>query len=45
MIGVLLLAANWRDLRKRTRDRIARALATDVETPPQKTPEPEVALV
>jgi electron transport complex protein RnfE len=45
MIGVLLLAANWRDLRKRTRDRIARALATDVETPPQKAPEPEVALV
>jgi electron transport complex protein RnfE len=45
MIGVLLLAANWRDLRKRTGERIARALAADVETPAHETPEPEVALV
>jgi electron transport complex protein RnfE len=45
MIGLLLLATNWRDLRRRTRERIARALAADVATPPQATPEPEAALV
>jgi hypothetical protein len=44
MIGILLLAANWRDLRTRTRERIARALAADVEMPPE-VKEPEVALV
>jgi len=45
MIGVLLLAANWRDLLKRTRERIARALEADVKTAAREAPEPEVALV
>ena len=45
MIGLLLLAANWRDLRKKTRERIARAVAPDVEMPAREAPEPEAALV
>jgi electron transport complex protein RnfE len=45
MIGLLLLAANWRDLRKRTRERIARAIAAEVEASAPKAPEREAALV
>lgn len=43
MIGVLLLIANWADLRKLARARAAKAAA--VETPARPTEEPEVALV
>lgn len=45
MIGLLLLAANWRDLRKRTRERIARAIAAEVEVSAPKAPQREAALV
>ena len=43
MIGVLLLIANWADLRKLARERAAKAAAT--ETPTRPAEEPEVALV
>ena len=45
MIGLLLLAANWRDLRKQTRARIERAIAAETQAPARETKEPEVALV
>jgi hypothetical protein len=42
MIGVLLLAANWHDLRKIARER---ARATTVITPRERSREPEAAAV
>lgn len=44
MIGVLLLVANWADLRKLARERARRAAAMKVAAPP-RTQEPEAALV
>ena len=45
MIGVLLLVANWHDLRKLARERAAAAVAPQVTLPPAKAREPEAALV
>ena len=46
MIGVLLLVANWHDLRKLARERAAAAAAApQVALPPAKAKEPEAALV
>ena len=45
MIGLLLLAANWRDLRKRTRAQLAEAMAAEVEAAAPEATEREVAVV
>ena len=45
MIGLLLLAANWRDLRRHTRARIEQAIAAEAPAPAPESKEPEVALV
>lgn len=44
MIGVLLLIANWADLRKLARERAARAAAVAAPAAPARAPEPEVVL-
>jgi len=44
MIGLLLLGANWRDLRRQTRARIEREIAADTPVP-RRSEEPEVAVV
>jgi electron transport complex protein RnfE len=43
MIGLLLLGANWRDLRKRTRTQIERAIAADAAASADELREREVA--
>ncbi|HET7451075.1 MAG TPA: electron transport complex subunit RsxE [Gaiellaceae bacterium] len=45
MIGVLLLVANWHDLRKRSRERAAAPAAPVIVASPPKSREPEAALV
>jgi electron transport complex protein RnfE len=45
MIGLLLLAANWRDLRKRTRAQLAEAMAAEAEAAATEATEREVAVV
>jgi electron transport complex protein RnfE len=46
MIGLLLLGANWGDLRRKARAAAARAAAADATAKPRvKKPEPEAALV
>lgn len=45
MIGFLLLAANWRDLRARARQRGARPAAITVHARPEETREPEAVAV
>ena len=45
MIGLLLLGANWRDVRKRTRQRIEHAIAAEAPVPAPESKEPEVVLV
>lgn len=45
MIGILLLTANWRDLRVTARERAARAAAARRPAPATTTKEPEAALV
>lgn len=45
MIGILLLTANWRDLRTQARARIREAAAADVAAPPQRPREREAARV
>jgi len=45
MIGILLLLANWRDLRKQTRTRIEHAIAAEAPAPARESKEAEVALV
>ena len=44
MIGLLLLGANWRDLRRQTRARIEHEIAADTPVP-IRSEEPEVAVV
>jgi electron transport complex protein RnfE len=44
MIGLLLLGANWRDLRRQTRARIEREIAADMSVP-ARSEEREVAVV
>ena len=45
MIGVLLLVANWHDLRKLARERAARGVASPPAAPRARSPEPEAAVV
>jgi electron transport complex protein RnfE len=45
MIGLLLIGANWRDLRKRTRAQIAQAIAAEAEESAIEAKEREVAVV
>jgi electron transport complex protein RnfE len=45
MIGLLLLGANWRELRRKARVTAARATAEANAKPPVQEPEPEAALV
>ena len=45
MIGLLLLAANWRDLRRHTRARLEQAIAAEAPAPAPESKEPEMALV
>ena len=45
MIGLLLLAANWRDLRRHTRLRVEQAIAAEAAATTREAEETEVALV
>jgi len=45
MIGLLLIGANWRDLRKRSRAQLAHAMAVEAETSAIEADEREVAVV
>ena len=45
MIGILLLVANWHDLRKTTRAQIARAIGAQAPPPAAEPAEPEAAVV
>jgi electron transport complex protein RnfE len=45
MIGLLLIGANWRDLRKRSRAQLERAMAVEAETSAIETDDREVAVV
>ncbi|HVX41142.1 MAG TPA: electron transport complex subunit RsxE [Gemmatimonadaceae bacterium] len=45
MIGLLLLTANWRDLRRQTRSRVEAAIAAEAAEAAEEVREPEAALV